>query len=102
MNKGNHSIHMKNGLMCKDNWVATYGDFKQIYDNMNGNKSNQMYWDLSLQDKIALNLPKCFNKKLYEINMGAKPILRLPHTRDLMNHVDKFSLLQYHFRFGRN
>lgn len=91
MNKDNHSIHMKNGLRCKDNQVAIYG-----------NKSNQMYGDLSLQDKVALNLPKSINKKLYEMKMGAKPIFWSPHTRDLMNHVDKFSLLQYLFRFGRN
>jgi hypothetical protein len=102
MNKDNHSIHMKNGLKCKDNWIAIYANFKQIYDNMNGNKSNQMYWDLSLQDKVALNLPKSSNKKMYEMKMGAKPIFRSPHTRHLMNHVDKFSLPRYLFSFNRN
>jgi hypothetical protein len=48
-----------------------------------------MYWDPSLQDKVALNLPKSFNKKLYEMKMGGKPIFKSPHTRDLMNQVDK-------------
>jgi hypothetical protein len=61
-----------------------------------------MYWDPNLQDKVALNLPKSFNKKLYEMKMGAKPIFKSPHTRDLMNQVDKFSLPQYLFKFGRN
>jgi hypothetical protein len=93
MNKDNHSIHMKNGLMCKDNWVAIYGNFKQIYDNMNGNKSNQMYWDLSLQDKVALNLPKSFNKKL--LKWKWEPNLFLSH---LTQGIWWITLINFHYR----
>jgi hypothetical protein len=80
--------HHKNNLLCKDKWGVILGKFKKIYDCMVRTKHNEKYWSMTIANMVAFNLPKNFDRGMYEmidefLNMG--PIFNPPHMRNSIN-----------------
>ncbi len=45
------SMHVKNGLACKDKWNMIASDFKKIFDFMVCIRQNQDYWAMNIQER---------------------------------------------------
>jgi hypothetical protein len=87
------NTHMSNGPACKKKWITIYGNYKNIQDYMVGIGHSQDHWNIIPLDKITLNLPRMFNKVIYEmINafMSNKPIFEPTHSWDFMDPHDDY------------
>jgi hypothetical protein len=52
---------------------------------------NEELWSMFTIDRVSMNLPKVFNKNIYEMIdsfMKTKPIFQPPHFRDFMDLND--------------
>jgi hypothetical protein len=59
---------------------------------------NEDYWNIPLQDRIALNLWRLFNKMIYEMIdafMNNLPIFEPPYFWDFMDKNDNIYILNY-------
>jgi hypothetical protein len=83
-----HSAHIKNGLACKETWTTIYNYYKQIRDCTVGTGCNEEFWNMSITNRVNMNLSKAFRKNIYEIInsfMKTRPIFQPSHFRDFMD-----------------
>ncbi len=86
-----HSAHVKNGPACKEKWTTLYIDYKWIQDYIVRMGHNEFFWNISIVDKVSMNLLKMFNKSIYEMIdtfMKTRSIFQLPHFRGFMDPID--------------
>ncbi len=85
------SLHMKNGLACKDKWGSIFGEFNKIFNHISRISQNKNHCAMSLRDKISHHLPRLFNKIHYDLMlefMGKRPMLSPLYTRNLMQDAN--------------
>jgi hypothetical protein len=59
-----HSAHIRNGLACKETWTTIYNDYKQIHDYTIGMGHNEELWNMSITNRVNMNLLKVFRKNI--------------------------------------
>ncbi len=87
----NHSAHVENGPTCEEKWTTLYIDYKWIQDYIVGMGHNEFFQNMSIPDKVSMNLFRMFNKSIYEMIdafMKTRPIFQPPHFRDFMDPID--------------
>ncbi len=87
----NFSLHMRNGLACKDKWGSIYGRFKKISNHISRTSWNENHCDMNVDDKISHHLPWLFNKIHYDLMlefMGKRPMFRPLYTQNLMQDAN--------------
>jgi hypothetical protein len=50
--------HYRDKDVCRDKWQGIYGDYKRIYDYLKGTGVNQVYEELSPDERAAVGLPR--------------------------------------------
>jgi hypothetical protein len=84
----NYSAHVKNKPACKEKWATLYIDYKWIRDYIVGMGHNDFFGNMSIVNKISMNLLRMSNRNIYEMIdafMKIRPIFQQPHSRDFMD-----------------
>jgi hypothetical protein len=87
----NHSAHAKNEPACKEKWTTLYIDYKRIRDYIIGMGHNEFFRNMSIIDKVSMNLLRMFNRSIYKMIdtfMKTRPIFQPSHFRDFMDPTD--------------
>jgi hypothetical protein len=85
------SHHVRNGPTCKDKWIIIYSDYCKVKDYMYTTGVNAYYGALSVQDRIALDLPHQYVREVYqiiEVFSSSWPIFSPPDSQDFMATKD--------------
>lgn len=52
----------RNGIICKDKWIALNYDFKKALDYHKGIDNRTYFWDLMFEKNKYFHLPHQYNK----------------------------------------
>jgi len=86
-----YSAHVKNRPTCKEKWTTLYIDYKWIQNYIVGMGHNDFFWNMSITDKVSMNLFRMSNRSIYEMIdafMKTRPIFQQLHSRDFMDLID--------------
>lgn len=65
--------------------------YKWIQDYIVGMGHNEFFWNMSIVDKVSMNLLRMFNKSIYEMIdtvMKIRSIFQPPHFRGFMDSIE--------------